>query len=93
MRIPGSAYWAGSPARAIVARLEREVGDKPIGAGLLYRAYAALGDANRAFLWLDRAIDERSWFVAFLNVDPILDRLRPDPRFRHAVSRAGLPLP
>ena len=80
-------------ARAIVARLERDVGDKALGPGLLYRAYAALGDADRAFLWLDRAIDERSWFVAFLNVDPVLDRLRSDPRFKHAVSRAGLPLP
>ena len=80
-------------ARAVVSRLEREVGDKPIGAGFLYRAHAALGDADQVFSWLDRAIDERSWFVAFLNVDPVMDRFRSDPRFKQAVSRAGLPLP
>ena len=79
--------------RELVARLERQLGSKPIGAGLLYRAHAALGDTDATFLWLDRAIDERSWFVAFLNVDPLMDRFRSDPRFRRALSRAGLPLP
>ena len=80
-------------ARQLVGELEREVGGRPVGAGLLYRAYAALGDADKVFLWLDRAIAERSWFVAFMNVDPVLDPYRSDPRFGVAASRAGLPSP
>ena len=80
-------------ARDLVARLERQVGGQAIGAGLLYRAYAALGDADRVFFWLERAIGERSWFVAFINVDPVLDPYRTDPRFRAAVKRAGVPSP
>ncbi len=80
-------------ARDLTARLEGQVGETAIGAGLLYRAYAALGDADRVFFWLDRAIAERSWFVAFMNVDPVLDPYRADPRFRAAATRAGLPSP
>jgi len=80
-------------ARDLVARLERQVGGQPLGAGLLYRAYAALGDADPVFFWLERAIAERSWFVAFMNVDPVLDPYRTDPRFVSALKRAGLPSP
>ncbi len=69
-------------ARDLVARLERQVGGQPLGAGLLYRAYAALGDADRMFFWLERAIAERSAVVAF--TEPVFDpfrstRYRADP--------------
>ena len=80
-------------AREVVAGLERQVGGQTLGAGLLYRAYAALGDADKVFHWLERAIAERSWFVAFLNVDPVLDKFRSDPRFKAAQVRAGVPSP
>ncbi len=80
-------------ARDVVADLERRFGKTGIGPGLLFRAYAALGDADRTFFWLDRAIAERSWFVAFIKVDPVLDRFRSDPRFAAAVAHAGLPVP
>ena len=45
------------------------------------------------FAWLDRAIAERSSGVAYLYVDPLLDRYRSDPRFKAAIVRAGLPPP
>jgi len=80
-------------SREVVANLERQFGKEGIGPGLLYRAYAALGDADRTFFWLDRAIAERSWFVAFIKVDPVLDQVRSDPRFAGAVAHAGLPVP
>lgn len=80
-------------ARAVVADVERQVRGLAIAPGLLYRAYAALGDADQVFFWLERAITERSWFVAFLNVDPVLDRYRNDPRFKAALGRAGIAPP
>jgi tetratricopeptide (TPR) repeat protein len=64
-----------------------------VGAGVMFRAYAAIGDRDAAFLWLNRAIDERYYNVAYLNVDPLLDSLRSDPRFEAARARVGLPRP
>ena len=80
-------------AREVMAGLEARVSRTPFGAVHMFRAYAALGDADRMFAWLDRAIAERSSAVAYLYVDPLLDRYRADPRFKAAIARAGLPPP
>jgi serine/threonine-protein kinase len=80
-------------AREIIDTLEARVNRKPFGAVIMFRAYAALGDADRMFAWLDRAIAERSSAVAYLYVDPLLDPYRADPRFKAAIARAGLPPP
>jgi tetratricopeptide (TPR) repeat protein len=54
-------------------------------------AYAGLGDNDRAFAWLERAYEERRQRLTWLNVDPLLDPLRSDPRFADLVRRVGLP--
>lgn len=52
--------------------------------------YATLGEKDRAFEWLEKVYQERSYYVVFLNVDPGLDSLRGDPRFAELVRRIGL---
>ena len=52
--------------------------------------YAALGDTDRAFQELNRAADQLSPVLLWANVDPRLDDLRPDPRYRELVARIGL---
>lgn len=52
--------------------------------------YAALGEKGRAFEWLEKVYQERSYYVVFLNVDPALDGLREDPRFAELLRRIGL---
>jgi TolB-like protein/Tfp pilus assembly protein PilF len=54
-------------------------------------AYAGLGDKDKAFAWLERCYEERTPRLAWLNVDPLLDPLRSDPRFPDLVRRVGLP--
>jgi tetratricopeptide (TPR) repeat protein len=76
-----------------MAKLAARANAGAVGAGVMFRAYAAIGDRDAAFVWLNRAIDERYYNVAYLNVDPLLDKLRPDPRFDAARARAGLPKP
>jgi len=56
----------------------------------LYGTYFALGDADRGFEWLDKAIDERSNGVAYVTVDGFMDRFRSDPRYRRVLDRIGL---
>jgi eukaryotic-like serine/threonine-protein kinase len=53
-------------------------------------AYAALGDKDQAFQWLERSLQDRAWEITYLKVDPALESLRSDPRFNDLVKRVGL---
>jgi hypothetical protein len=53
--------------------------------------YTKLGDANRAFEWLEKAYAERAPWLAMLRADPDFEPLRGDPRFAALAKRIGLP--
>jgi TolB-like protein/DNA-binding winged helix-turn-helix (wHTH) protein/Flp pilus assembly protein TadD len=53
--------------------------------------HIGLGETDRAFEWLERAIDARDWQVALLSIEPAFDTLRSDQRFAALVERVGLP--
>ena len=53
--------------------------------------HIGLGDTDRAFEWLQKALEARDWQMALLKVEPAFDGLRSDPRFAALVDRVGLP--
>ena len=53
--------------------------------------YAGLGEKDEAFVWLNRAYQERSYLLTYLMVDERLGKLHSDPRFDELVRRVGLP--
>ena len=53
--------------------------------------YAGLGDKDEAFVWLNRANQERSYLLTYLTVDERLDNLHSDTRFDELARRIGLP--
>ena len=57
----------------------------------LANLYIGLDNKDQAFFWLEKAFQERSNYLAYLKVFPILDPLRSDPRFADLVRRVGLP--
>ena len=59
--------------------------------GSAARVYASLGDNDRAFEYLDRAIRERHRNVLMLAVSESYDSLRDDPRYVKTLARIGLP--
>lgn len=55
------------------------------------KIHEALGERDRAFAWLERARGQRSHSMALLRVDPQLDPLRRDPRFRQLLAEVFPP--
>jgi tetratricopeptide (TPR) repeat protein len=53
--------------------------------------YAGLDDRDQALAWLDKAYAERSDYMPYLRLEPMLDGVRSDPRFATLVRRVGLP--
>ena len=52
--------------------------------------FAGLGDQDQALTWLEKAYDERADGLTWINVDPMLDTLRKQPRFKAIVKKMGL---
>jgi DNA-binding winged helix-turn-helix (wHTH) protein/tetratricopeptide (TPR) repeat protein len=52
--------------------------------------YAALGERDQAFAWLEDAFQKHAGWLFCLKVDARLDGLRDDPRFAELVRRFGL---
>ena len=52
--------------------------------------YQALGAKDEAFLWLDKAIEERAYGIIYLKTSPDYDALRSDPRFDKLLRKIGL---
>ncbi len=53
-------------------------------------AYAALGEKETAFQWLEKAYRERSALLIWLYPEPVADPLRSDPRFDDLIRRIGI---
>jgi len=53
--------------------------------------YVGLGEKDEAFVWLEKAYEERSFQLQWLKVEPRWDSLRSDPRFANLMRRIGLP--
>jgi Tfp pilus assembly protein PilF len=53
--------------------------------------YAALGDRDRAFVWLEKAFAAHSPSLPGYLILPLCDPLRSDPRFKDLARRVGLP--
>jgi serine/threonine-protein kinase len=78
-------YWR----RLLDRQLEREK-NRPVGQVNIAMHYAWLGDKEQALAWLQKAVEERNLNVSALNIDPIWDSYRADPRFMALVRRVGL---
>jgi tetratricopeptide (TPR) repeat protein len=74
-------------ALKVIATLEQARGRKGLFAYEIGVIHAALGDRDRAFDWLGRAVRERSGWIAYLQVDPRLDALHGDQRFGSLLPR------
>lgn len=73
---------------AALEKIAKEQRVSPFGFAMIQ---VGMGDHDKAFAFLERAFDERSDMLVYLNVDPRLDPLRENPRFADLTARVGLP--
>jgi serine/threonine-protein kinase len=77
-------------ADEILSRLEEEARKHYMREEILAMGFAAMGNFEKAFACLDRAIQARSAGVIYLKLDPGYEPLREDPRFNVLLERIGL---
>jgi serine/threonine protein kinase/tetratricopeptide (TPR) repeat protein len=51
--------------------------------------YFILGENKEGWKWLEKAYDERSYYLTWLKVYPIYDNIRSDPRFQAMLKKMG----
>jgi len=90
----GFAYAvSGRPAEArrILANLQQLHQQGIVPAASLATLHGALGESNEAFVWLEKAYQERDPQLTYLKAGRRFEPLREDPRFAQFVRRVGLP--
>jgi tetratricopeptide (TPR) repeat protein len=78
-------------ARAVLERLSQPSSERYVSPYSVALVHAGLGDRDQALAWLDKAYADRSDYMPYLGLEPMLDSLRSDPRFGALVRRVGLP--
>jgi tetratricopeptide (TPR) repeat protein len=53
--------------------------------------YVGLGEKDEAFVWLEKAYEERETNTPYLKVSPWFDPIRDDPRFQSLLRRMNFP--
>jgi eukaryotic-like serine/threonine-protein kinase len=85
-----SGGWKGALAKAVEVRVaQRKAGY--VTAYNIAILYAALGDKDETFRWLNAAYEERDFQMESLRTDFMLDPVRSDPRFAELERKVGLP--
>jgi TolB-like protein/Flp pilus assembly protein TadD len=78
-------------ARQMISKLEEHVQKDGLGRYEIALVYAGLGEKDAAFGWLEKSFATRDKGLTYLKIDPCLDPLRSDQRFRDLIRRVGLP--
>ncbi|MGA9308277.1 MAG: tetratricopeptide repeat protein [Candidatus Sulfotelmatobacter sp.] len=78
-------------AKRILANLRQLQQQGMVPAASLATLYGALGESNEAFVWLEKAYEEKDPQLTYLKAGRRFEPLRGDPRFGQLVRRVGLP--
>ena len=75
---------------AQIATLHEQAKTRYIRTYYLASIYATLGDKDKAFAELEKSFAEKDCFLSRMVVDPAMDPLRADPRFKDLLKRMNL---
>lgn len=83
---------AGKRAEAdkLLAELEASAREGYVSPVPFSMLHIGLGNVERALDWAERAYDERRGWLAYFKVNPLLDPLRHEPRFKTLLAKMRL---
>ena len=89
----GHAYAVSgrkSDALQVLSDLEQLQTQRYISPYTVAAIYAGLGDQEKSFKWLEKAVEERDIWLMNLKVDPVFTRLRSNRQFSDILARIRL---
>jgi TolB-like protein/DNA-binding winged helix-turn-helix (wHTH) protein/Tfp pilus assembly protein PilF len=78
-----------SETRKIIGELKEMSRHHYVFPSVFANAYLGLGDKDQALTYLERAYKEQDGSLFYLKVSPLLDPLRPEPRFQALMRRVN----
>lgn len=78
-------------ARAALDELHERSRRQHVSPFSLALVYTGLGESKEALDWLERAYQDRDWYLCVIKTEPILDPLRRDRRFQDLLRRVNFP--
>ncbi len=88
------AYAKGGYRAAVVRDIElrkQQAHRRYVDFGFIAYDYAALGDKDQTFAWLEKAYSEKAGSLGYIKVSKVMDPFRSDPRYLDLLKRMGLP--
>jgi tetratricopeptide (TPR) repeat protein len=76
-------------ARKILDEMGKPANGRYLASPLLARVHLGLGEIDQAFALLQKGVDEKSFWMIFLKMDPLYDPIRQDPRFHRLLRLVG----
>jgi tetratricopeptide (TPR) repeat protein len=76
-------------AEKILEELQEVLPRRYVSSYSIALIYLVLGYKEQAFEYLERAFEEKAYYMSWLKVDPRLDPLRTEPRFVSLLQKMG----
>lgn len=77
-------------AMRVISELQQTSKQRYVSPLYIAMVFASLGEKDNAFAWLESAYADRAPWLVELGIEPVWDKLRPDPRFSDLLRRVGL---
>ena len=77
-------------AQELLEEMTRPTARPPVPSPMVARVYLGLGEFDLALDRLQKGFEERSYWMVFLNMDPVYEPIRSHPRFRKLLKQTRL---
>jgi len=78
-------------ARKLLAELKELSKRRYVASYWIAMIFVGLDEKDEAFAWLEKAYQERSWWLVWIKMEPMVDSLSSDSRFIDLMRRIGFP--
>ncbi len=79
-----------SEAKKLLKELLEQSKQKYVSPFYISLIHLGLGQKDKAFEWLERAYEQRTHWMVYIKLHPMLDPLRSDPRFKALLKKMNL---